>query len=317
MWTATAPSYANLFMVNFKESYIYSKILKDCLIYVRYIDDTFFIYTETTTQLQTLFNYVNTVHDTIKFDCQTSTDSIASLDTNIYFDSYMNLQTTLNTKPTDTHNFQQSESCHPKHLKENLPFSQLLRIRRICSTKDELEIHNRNLLKYFTAKGYSQKLISKQIFKASTIPREHTLTFSTKMKLNRIPMITAFHDRLPPLSRIINKRMDVLTLNAQHKNICKEPFVVAFRRPKNISDLICSNKIINNTVFHKISPPKTIQFWQPGNIKNSLCCKYVTRANSFTSRVTQISYNIVHSTNCQMPNSIHRKVYITLKLQTQ
>jgi hypothetical protein len=184
-------------------------------------------------------------------------------------------------------------------LKENPPFSESLRIRRICSTKDELEKHNNNLFGYFTAKGYSQKLISKQIYKASAIPREHTLTLSTKMKLNRIPMITTFHDRLPPLSRIINNRTDILTLNAEHKQIFKEPFVVAFRRPKNISDLICSNKIINDTVSHKISPPKTIQFCQPCNIKNSLCCKYVTKANSFTSRVTQISYHIFHSTNCR------------------
>ena len=42
MGTATAPSYANLFMANFEETYIYPKILEDCLIYVRYIDDIFF-----------------------------------------------------------------------------------------------------------------------------------------------------------------------------------------------------------------------------------------------------------------------------------
>ena len=43
--------------------------------------------------------------------------------------------TDLHVKPTDTHQCLGSSSCHPYHCKESIPYSQALRLNRICSIK--------------------------------------------------------------------------------------------------------------------------------------------------------------------------------------
>ena len=53
-------------------------------------------------------------------------------------DTTEKLQTTLVTKPTDAHSYLQSQSTHPKHLKDSLPYSQSLRLKRICSLPEDI-----------------------------------------------------------------------------------------------------------------------------------------------------------------------------------
>ena len=43
------------------------------------------------------------------------------------------ISTDVYCKPTDTHQYLLSDSCHPKHCKEAIAYSQALCIRRICS----------------------------------------------------------------------------------------------------------------------------------------------------------------------------------------
>ncbi|XP_070182243.1 uncharacterized protein [Littorina saxatilis] len=49
------------------------------------------------------------------------------------------IETDLHTKATDKRNYLHYTSCHPRHCKENIPYSQMLRARRICSKKKDFE----------------------------------------------------------------------------------------------------------------------------------------------------------------------------------
>ena len=55
MGTKCAPSYANLFMGKFEELYIYPRLLNKSRIYLRYIDDLFFIWTGAEKELKHFF----------------------------------------------------------------------------------------------------------------------------------------------------------------------------------------------------------------------------------------------------------------------
>ena len=68
MGTKCAPSYANIFMGKFEETHIYPRILNKTRIFLRYIDELFFIWKGTETELMTFFDEINQVHTTIKFD---------------------------------------------------------------------------------------------------------------------------------------------------------------------------------------------------------------------------------------------------------
>ena len=62
MGTKCAPSYANVFIDLFEERYIYPLIEKISKIYLRFIDDIFLIWTETTDQLMKFKRQINEAH---------------------------------------------------------------------------------------------------------------------------------------------------------------------------------------------------------------------------------------------------------------
>ena len=92
MGTIAAPSYATIYMGRFETLHIYPDINRDYLFYARYIDDIFLIYTGENAKLTQFLIDLNTKHDSIKCDYETSTKSIAFLDTLVYIDQNSSLQ---------------------------------------------------------------------------------------------------------------------------------------------------------------------------------------------------------------------------------
>ena len=140
MGTICAPSYANIFMSEFEEKHIYPLIKNKSVIYLRYIDDIFMVWIKSESELRHFMNEINQKHQSIKFDFKFSKESIEFLDTLVYIDSKNRLQTTLYKKPTDCQNYLHAKSAHPFSLKKSIPYSQALRIKRICSTFEEDKI---------------------------------------------------------------------------------------------------------------------------------------------------------------------------------
>ena len=50
------------------------------------------------------------------------------------------LKTDLFVKPMDTHQFLDLTSCHPYHCKKKIPYSQTLRLNRICSDRPLIDV---------------------------------------------------------------------------------------------------------------------------------------------------------------------------------
>ena len=82
-------------------------------------------------------------------------------------------------------------SSHPKHLTENLPFLQALRLKHICSEATEYHINRTKMRDNFDKRGYNRGLIPHQIEKASTKSRNDTLTYKTHKTNKRILLTTA------------------------------------------------------------------------------------------------------------------------------
>ena len=81
-------------------------------------------------------NEITQAHPTIKFTTEWSRDSVSFLDTTVKIVDGR-IVTDLYVKPTDTHQYLAANSCHPRHCKEAIPYSQALRMRRICCSLDE------------------------------------------------------------------------------------------------------------------------------------------------------------------------------------
>ena len=131
------------------------------------------------------------------------------------------------------------------------------------------------------------------------------LTNKNKIRTNRIPFITTFNLTLPPITNIIHKHWDILKLKPNLTDTFADPAMLTFRRSKNIKNMIGSNNILHDRTLKKISRTKTLQSCQPCNNSSSLCCKYLDSTSTFTSHVTNKTYNIYHKTNCKSKNVIY------------
>ena len=122
MGTKAAVAIANIFMHFFEDKYIFQNqnLLKP-LLYKRFIDDIFMIWTHTRRELDNFIQYLNQVHPTIKFTANVSNTSIDFLDTTVHLFE-RKLRTELYTKPTNAQAYLLRTSYHPKHIFNSLPY---------------------------------------------------------------------------------------------------------------------------------------------------------------------------------------------------
>ena len=131
MGTRVAPTYANLFMDFIERKFIYPRRIKP-RIWFRSIDGVWGIFQGTEAELLQFVEYCNSFHDSIKFTIEYSKAEVAFLDVITYRHSYR-INSTLYTKPMDTHSYLDYNSSHPQSNKSSIPHSQFLRIRRNCT----------------------------------------------------------------------------------------------------------------------------------------------------------------------------------------
>ena len=128
-----APSYANNSMGKHEILIMQSAPYKP-VSWFRFIDDVDMKWTESEENLNRFFDHVNKLHPTIKFTHETSRNNISCLDTYTTC-KYGIISTDIYNKLTDKHQYLSPQSCHPKHCTESIPYSQALRIKRICSNE--------------------------------------------------------------------------------------------------------------------------------------------------------------------------------------
>ena len=153
MGTKLATSFANIFMGDFEDKFVYSYPVKP-LIRKRFIDDIFFIWTYGDNKLKDFVTHLNNCHDTIKFTREQSLSTANFLDITISKEDLGHIQTNLYCKPTDSHNYLMYCSEHPRHVLKGIPYSQFLRVRRICSIENEFFENCFMLSSYFLWRGY-------------------------------------------------------------------------------------------------------------------------------------------------------------------
>ena len=64
------------------------------------------------------------------------------------------LLTSTHYKETDTHSFLNYTSSHPANCKNSIPYSQFLRLRRICSEENDFENKSKEMASFIRSRGY-------------------------------------------------------------------------------------------------------------------------------------------------------------------
>ena len=281
MGTKCALSYANIFMGMFEERYIYPLIEKISNFYLQFIDDIFLIWTGTTDQLMKFKQQINEVHPSIKFDFNFSNKEINFLDTVVYKTQSGKLETKLYGKESDRQAYLHRKSKHPESLKRSIPFSQALRLRRICSTNNEFQDSCDKLRNKLLERGYKQQEINKGIERTKTLDRRKLLEEKAKKQSNRIPLVLTYNRTLPNVKRAISNNWNLLHINQEFKDVFQEPPILAFRRNRNLYDLLGCKNIVDGKI-QRFPKKKKVGFSTKCFSKSgNLCCKQVAHTQSF------------------------------------
>ena len=113
------------------------------------------------------------------------------------------IQTTIYRKQTDRQNYLHSRSEHPKLLKDSMPYSQALRIKRICSSQQEFLNHTAKIINQFQKRGHDRSLIEQQINKANLQERKQLLNEKKKETAKNIPLSFKYNITLPKIKEIV------------------------------------------------------------------------------------------------------------------
>ncbi len=147
------------------------------------------------------------------------------------------LYTDLYCKPADAHNYLPADSHHPSHCITSLPYSQILRIKRICTKEEDFIKHTDDTKSYFLRQGYSQGIFDNAFSKVQTKTREEILygaRATPTMEATPIPLITTYGNGMPNVTKIMHKHWNVLLSSPIAKETMPSKPMVAYRRPKNI-----------------------------------------------------------------------------------
>ena len=207
MGTRIAPTYANLYMTHFETNVVY-KYKNKPKYWFRFIDDVFCIYQGTEKSLKNFLDYLNTANEHLRFTATFSKTEIQFLDV-VIKNKNGYLVSDLYTKPTDRYSYLNYQSCHPKSVKDSIPYSQFLRIRRNCSIWTDYLRHSTTLAFHLQKRGYPLDLVIRSLRKVGKESQksllQNNVSESTNMK--RFYLILDYNPTLPNIRNLLQNHL--------------------------------------------------------------------------------------------------------------
>ena len=303
MGSPMAPNYANLFMATLEEEIIqkfYEQTGLRPLIYLRYIDDVFMIWTHNDNSLKNFIKFANEYTDSknmksnIKFEVNISKEKVNFLDVEITLSDQI-LHSNVYSKPTDAHLYLNAYSCHPAKTIKNIPEGQFIRIRRICSNYNDFMRNANLLISQFCKQGYSIKKLQETLNDVKNMNRIDLLKESVpKTSDPQSIFVCTWHPKLKPLASIFQKNFQIIQQDHELNKIFQNPPLVSFRRKKNIA-----NHVIRNDIDIEKQNKLTSKC---GKCK---ICPSLATSNQIRNNQTNISVSLNSGSNCKSKNVIY------------
>ena len=292
MGTRAAPNFANVYMGRFEDTFVYRTEWYHYIIdWVRFIDDIFLIWKGDESSLTTFIKYLNGVESSIKFTHEKSYKSVNFLDTKVIKDVQGIISTDIFQKPTDTHPYLHWTSAHPPHLKKSIPYSQALRLRRICSSTTILKQRILKYSNFFVACGYKRDRALSEMRKVLSLTQDESLRVRERHTTSCIPFVTTYNPRTSYIAEVANRNWHFLQSKERLAHIFRERPVIAYKRSKSLRDVL-----VRSSEGHAIIKGSC----GPCNKPKCSWCVLINKTSTFTGTQRDDKvFDIFHTVNCQ------------------
>ena len=311
-----APNYANIFMDKLERGMINDYFRKTGLkpvIWFRYIDDIFFIWTHGKDSFEQFIKFAQgysaskNMKSCIKYEVHHSTEQVNFLDVTVKLCSG-ELITTIYSKPTDAHVYLNPTSSHPLHVIKNIPKGQLTRLRRICSDSFDFITQSRRYIQYFVDQGYNKSELVKLAKEITHMKREDLFTPKEEPKKDpSMIFVTTWHPKLKRLPAVLRSHFHHLQ-NSEFSNLFTEKPTVAFRRMKTLGNILVKNDV---------APAEKVTYATTPCRKCRRMCNMINTDNTIVNNKNNRKMKLPSGGNCRSKNVIyaarcrtHDKIYV-------
>ena len=265
MGSKCAPSVACVFMGDFERQHLSnpSNNQPQPLIWLRYIDDIFAIWSHGKDSLLQFNAWLNSRHPKIQFTCIYSKLSVDFLDTTVKLIDG-SLQTELYIKPTSSLSYLHRDSSHPTHVFQALPYGEFLRVRRNCSTISSFNRFSDIILEAFVQRGYDRVSLLRAQEQARSVERHSLLEPYANLQvshrtdadnLNGPPdqffFILEHHRSNPKIHQILRRNWTILGTSDTTSDLYQSDLTCGASRNPRLRDILVRSSIPLKPTFGK------------------------------------------------------------------
>ena len=248
MGTKMAPAYANMFMGNL-EPKLQTEGKGEILIWKRFIDDIFIVWTGTKEPFLSFMGKINTHHPTIKFTYESSETEITFLDITLYkgtrFQESGILDIKTHIKPTNKQLYVHATSYHPTNTGKSITIGETNRYIRTNSDEQNFTKMVSHLQSKLRQRGYKKSQIKPYTSSLPFSTRKHILKPKTTpdLKPNPIVLATPYCDKINELKAVLRDSWKELHTNERLRNIFPEPPRIAYKKNPSLRNKLVRAKL--------------------------------------------------------------------------
>ena len=121
-------------------------------------------------------------------------------------------------------------SSHPAHVKNSIPYSQFLRLRRLCSDDTDFSEKAEEMCQFFKTRCYPDPVIHNNKQRTQSVhPRSAPLSSHNKLE-GRIPLTLTFHPHNISVKNIILKYFKLLQHDPTTAEIFTQALLISYKR---------------------------------------------------------------------------------------
>ncbi|MCG8076000.1 MAG: GIY-YIG nuclease family protein, partial [Candidatus Thiodiazotropha taylori] len=306
MGTKVAPTYATL-VLGFLEETLYENIKLEMgeqfgqyveNQWKRYLDDCFILWQMSREDLNIMESILNSLHEDIIFKIQVNPVQLPFLDT-LVIKNGTSISTDIYFKVTDSKQYLNFKSCHPKHTKTNVPFSLARRICTIVSDKTLLNHRLKELATTLTKRNYPLSIIQHGISKALQIPRKNLLNVKEKTKEKTEEKVTPFISTHNPKNKemfgILKNNMEIFNSDKTMNRIINNTKVIKCKR-----QLPNLKRMLIKSDFNETNTPPSVS---KCNEPRCGLCKFIIEGS--TLQLKNKTFRVKENMNCTVKNVLY------------
>ena len=264
----------------------------------RYLDDVFYIHDTSKESITIISEELNKLHPKIKFTMESNSTEIPFLDILVKRGPDNSIITDLYYKPTDTKQYLDYRSCHPRHTKNNVPFTLA---RRICTIVIDNKLRHKRLeeLKQFLLdRSYPRQVIDIGINKARGMDIKDLRSPKPKNDTENLSFITTHNPNHPNLFKVVQNIP---------KHVRKSSRMV--RAMKNVRTINCKcqspnlKKILTRAAFND-SDTNHNKTKKCGDMRCK-CCDVMLETGSVYFKNSGSKHIIKFTMSCESSNLIY------------